>query len=60
MALMPFSGGEASTGDIRRDTEIAKFAQWYAAKIARRDFGDRVQIDHARVIVNLPDWSDGL
>lgn len=48
-------GGECSTGDIRRDKEIADFAKWYAARMGRRIWGDRLTVDHASVVVNLPD-----
>lgn len=51
------SGGELSTGDVQRDREIARFAQWYASRIGRRHFGERLQIDQGRVVINLPEWA---
>lgn len=59
-AFDAISGGECSTGDVRRDAEIAGFAKWYAARMSRNHFGDRVQVDQRQVIVNITsddaDW----
>jgi hypothetical protein len=38
-------GGKMSSGDVRRDIELANDNRWFMAKTNRRDFGDRQQID---------------
>jgi hypothetical protein len=59
-AFDAISGGECSTGDVRRDAEIANFAKWYASRMARNHFGDRVQVDQRQVVVTITkddaDW----
>lgn len=46
-------GGEASTGSIERDKLVAQFAQWYAARINRKQFGDRAMIEANNIAIHL-------
>lgn len=38
-------GGIMSSGDTRRDIELAADNRWFMGKVNRRDFGDRQQVD---------------
>lgn len=38
-------GGCMSTGDFKRDAELASDNRWFMGKTNRRDFGDKVQVD---------------
>lgn len=51
------AGGIFSTGDARRDELLIKVIEKNASQRNRREFGDRVQVDHKSVVVNLPQWS---
>lgn len=50
-------GGFFSTGDARRDEIYIKAIDKNVSLRNRAEFGERVQVDHARVTVNLPVWS---
>lgn len=50
-------GGHFSTGDARRDELVVKTINTNISQRNRAKFGERVQVDHARVTVNLPVWS---
>ncbi|MEK7454721.1 MAG: hypothetical protein AABZ76_07335 [Pseudomonadota bacterium] len=50
-------GGIFSTGDARRDELYVKVIDKNVSLRNRAEFGERVQVDHARVTVNLPVWS---
>lgn len=39
-------GGVLSTGDFRRDEALASQNRWFMSKTNRRDFGDKVQVEH--------------
>ena len=54
------AGGTFSTGDARRDELLVKTITANAAKRNRKEFGDRVQVDHATVTVMLPDRTSDL
>jgi hypothetical protein len=51
------AGGVFSTGDARRDELLIKVIEKNASQRNRAEFGERVQVDHARVNINLPAWS---
>jgi len=51
------SGGVFSTGDARRDELLIKVIDKNASQRNRAEFGERVQVEHSRVVVNMPDWA---
>lgn len=51
------AGGMFSTGDARRDEILIKVIEKNASQRNRAEFGERVQVDHQRVNVVLPDWA---
>lgn len=50
-------GGKMSSGDVRRDIELANDNRWFMAKTNRRDFGDKtlVQVETVEPFV-LEGW----
>lgn len=48
------AGGEGSTNSIERDKAVADFAKWMAARLGRRMFGDKLQIDQRSVNIIIP------
>lgn len=48
-------GGEMSTGSIERDKAVADFAKWMASRVARRLFGDKLQIDQRQLQIVIRD-----
>ncbi|RZF59022.1 hypothetical protein EWE75_24105 [Sphingomonas populi] len=53
-------GCSISTGDTYRDSLVIKTINANIAQRNRAEFGERVQVDHASVVINLPPESDGL
>lgn len=51
------AGGTFSTGDARRDDLLIKAINANIGQRNRAEFGERVQVDHQRVNVMLPDWA---
>jgi hypothetical protein len=50
-------GGILSTGDFRRDEALVGENRWHMAKTNRRDFGDKVQVDHVQHQPVIIDWN---
>lgn len=50
-------GGVLSTGDFRRDEALASQNRWFMSKTNRRDFGDKVQVDHVQHQPVIIDWN---
>jgi hypothetical protein len=52
-------GGECSTGSIERDKLVAQYTQWMAARLSRKQFGDRSIIEAQSINITLkPDQTD--
>ncbi len=51
------AGGTFSTGDRARDELLIKAINANIAQRNRAEFGEKLQVEHSRVVVNMPDWA---
>lgn len=49
-------GGQFSTQDVRRDDLLIKAINANISQRNRAEFGEKVQVDHQRVVLNVPEW----